>query len=338
MSGIEVRQLEYFLAVHDHGGVTPAAKALHLSQPSLSQAIRGLERQLKAPLFHRVGRGLVLAPAGHALLEPARHVIRAVGRAESSVASVREMSGGRVGIAVAAGLVDDPLAPWLGCFSRRYPGVGARVEESENERGVAELVRSGACDLGLTSAGGSPEIDEEIVSEQHVVLVSPPGSPDGAEPVPLDTLVDTPMIVADRQGRLWTDIARTLGELGVTPTVVVEVQRTASAIPLVLAGVGATFLPLRLALGARARGAVVREIAPAQARRLRLLHRQGERSASATALAEVIRLDAGRWVDALRREQDAGLGLIAGAVAVDTRIRDARAAALAARAEARYAM
>ena len=68
MSTVEVRQLEYFLAVHDHGGVTRAAKALHLSQPSLSQAIRSLERQLRTELFLRVGRGLVLAPAGQALL------------------------------------------------------------------------------------------------------------------------------------------------------------------------------------------------------------------------------------------------------------------------------
>src|SRR5690348_7877406 len=78
MSSLEVRQLEYFLAVHDHGGVTRAAKALHLSQPSLSQAIRSLERQLRTELFLRVGRGLVLAPAGQALLEPARQVLRSM--------------------------------------------------------------------------------------------------------------------------------------------------------------------------------------------------------------------------------------------------------------------
>ncbi|MFD0656241.1 LysR family transcriptional regulator [Thermocatellispora tengchongensis] len=84
-----MRQLEYFLAVVDHGGFNRAAKALYIAQPSLSQAIRNLEKELAGPLFHRIGRRVVLTDAGHALIEPARQVIRSVEVAQASVASVR---------------------------------------------------------------------------------------------------------------------------------------------------------------------------------------------------------------------------------------------------------
>jgi DNA-binding transcriptional LysR family regulator len=63
---VDARQLEYFLAVVDHGGVNRAAAALYLAQPSLSQSIRALERDLGHQLFHRVGRRLVLTDAGQA--------------------------------------------------------------------------------------------------------------------------------------------------------------------------------------------------------------------------------------------------------------------------------
>ncbi|MET7422560.1 LysR family transcriptional regulator [Dactylosporangium sp. NPDC005555] len=328
MNSIEVRQLEYFLAVHDHGGVTRAAKALHLSQPSLSQAIRSLERQLRTELFLRVGRGLVLSPAGQALVGPARQVVRSVERAQTAVLRVRELHAGQISVAAGAGLVADPLAPWLACFRRKYPDTVVRVEESESDDGVAELVRSGDCDLGLTA--GSiicDELEQLLVSEQHVVLVSPPGTPRSVGPVPLERLAGVPMIAGDRRGQAWTDVERAMAARGAGATVVVEVARTSSTIPLVLAGVGSTFLTLRLAIEAQARGAVVQEITPAQVRRLRLLRRPGDRSIGVSAFTNVIHADAKRWVTALQQQQDLGLGLVAAGAVVDARIRDARTAA-----------
>lgn len=72
---MEPRAAEYFLAVVEHGGVTRAAQALYLAQPSLSEAIRRLEEELGVVLFERSGRGLVPTPAGRALVEPARRIV-----------------------------------------------------------------------------------------------------------------------------------------------------------------------------------------------------------------------------------------------------------------------
>ncbi len=75
---MDLRRLGLFLAVVDEGGMTRAAEAQHVSQPSVSQAVRELEAELGTALFHRVGRGLVLTPAGEALVAPARQALRDV--------------------------------------------------------------------------------------------------------------------------------------------------------------------------------------------------------------------------------------------------------------------
>ncbi|MDN5654994.1 MAG: LysR family transcriptional regulator, partial [Kocuria sp.] len=61
---MELRHLEYFVAVVDHGGVSRAAEALHVAQPTISQGLRVLDRELNADLFVRTGRRLTPSPAG----------------------------------------------------------------------------------------------------------------------------------------------------------------------------------------------------------------------------------------------------------------------------------
>ena len=69
---MDLRQLEYVIAVVDEGGFTRAARSVHVSQPALSQAVRSLERELGVELFNRSGRTVALTSAGEALLGPAR--------------------------------------------------------------------------------------------------------------------------------------------------------------------------------------------------------------------------------------------------------------------------
>ena len=92
---MERRQLEYFIAVVEHGGFTAAALALHVAQPSLSHAIRALEREFGGSLFHRLPHGVVLTAAGEALVRPAQQVLRDLSTAGSLVREVLGLEGGR---------------------------------------------------------------------------------------------------------------------------------------------------------------------------------------------------------------------------------------------------
>ena len=90
--------------------MTGAARRLRVAQPSLSQAVRGLESELGAELFDRVGRGVRLSAAGEALVGPARRVLRAINEARDAITGVVELKTGRLELAALATLAVDPMA------------------------------------------------------------------------------------------------------------------------------------------------------------------------------------------------------------------------------------
>ncbi|WP_338682353.1 LysR family transcriptional regulator [Streptomyces acidiscabies] len=143
------QQLEYFLAVVEHGGFTAAALALHVAQPSLSHAIRTLEREFGGQFFHRLPHGVALTAAGEALV---RQVLRDLSTARSLVGEVLGLGSGRLDIVSQTTLSVDPLAGMLGRFHRAHPKVAVRVVDPEQGPAVAHMVAAGQCELGLVDA------------------------------------------------------------------------------------------------------------------------------------------------------------------------------------------
>lgn len=144
---MDVRQLEYFLAVVDNGGFNRAAKALYLAQPSLSQAMRTLERDLGSLLFHRIGRGVVLTEAGRALVEPARQAVRSLEVARDSIGSVTGLRAGRVDIAAMPSPGVEPLSGLVERFTRRHPAMSVTIKSAPWPRTVIEMVHTGIAEL-----------------------------------------------------------------------------------------------------------------------------------------------------------------------------------------------
>ena len=108
---MDARQLEYFLAIVDHDGFGRAAQHLHLAQPSLSQSIANLERELGVQLFHRIGRVVVLSTAGSELVEPARQVLRDLRTARATVDSVKGLQRGTLELVSMPSPGIEPLGP-----------------------------------------------------------------------------------------------------------------------------------------------------------------------------------------------------------------------------------
>src|SRR3954453_17496661 len=118
---MDARQLEYFLAIVDHDGFGRAAQQLHIAQPSLSQAIANLERELGVQLFHRIGRGVVLSAAGSELIAPARQVLRDLPTARATMDWAKGVRGGTVELVTLPSPGMEPLSALARQFSRRFP-------------------------------------------------------------------------------------------------------------------------------------------------------------------------------------------------------------------------
>ena len=93
---MELRQLEYFVAVAEEQNFTRAAERVHISQSGVSAQIRQLERELGAELFDRSARSATLTVAGKAALEHARAALAAAGAVGEAVGDVAELIRGRL--------------------------------------------------------------------------------------------------------------------------------------------------------------------------------------------------------------------------------------------------
>ena len=124
---MDLRQVEYVLAVVERGSFTKAAASIPVSQPSLSDGIRRLESELGVRLFHRLGRSVELTDAGRAFVGPARRLTRDRDAVFESVATVRDLQSGTLDIVALPTLAADPLGRLVGGFRKANPGIAVRI-------------------------------------------------------------------------------------------------------------------------------------------------------------------------------------------------------------------
>src|SRR3954466_182659 len=165
---MDLRQIEFVLAVADAGGFTRGARAVHVAQPSVSQAVRALEEELGTPLFWRLGRTVSLTPAGEAFVAAARHVVRGVESVRAAVEAVTELQTGHLDLVALPTLVVDPLAGLIGAFRRAYPRVTVRVVAPEDAAGVAARIRDGRCELGLAELPVPTGLESRSLGTQQI--------------------------------------------------------------------------------------------------------------------------------------------------------------------------
>lgn len=315
---MKVHELECFLAVVDQGSITRAAAALYLAQPSVSQIIRRLEAELSIELFRRAGRGLVLTPAGEALVGPARQVVRDLQHARQVADEFRGLERGRVDLAISASLTSNFLAAWVGNFRRRHPGFTVRLTQHHGDaEDIVALIRSGEAELGYTVSPVSRQGTECVhVGDGEVVLALPPGwRTEFPDPVPVKMLDGLPMIVDRGFGRSFLESIR--DTRGIEPAVVVDVSESAGLVPLIVAGAGAAFLPMRQALDARRRGANLRMIDPLTLRPIYAIMPSTPLSAPARKFLELSKENLDRWHRAVARRTTQGMTLLEAAVEAD---------------------
>ena len=286
---MDERRLRYFLAVADEGSVTRAAEVLRVAQPSLSQGLRSFERELGVELFHRVGRGVRLSPAGEALVGPARQILRAADDARTAISGVVELRTGTLEIAALATLAVDPMAALIGRFREQYPGVQVRMLEPDSADGAREIVSAGVCELAATHLplpGG--DLKSHTLGEQELQFVLPPESapPRGRALTPAE-LAQMPLVVSPPGTSTRMLLEHALDEVGVTPRIAVETAAREAIVPLVLAGAGAALLPAPLAREAERRGAAIRSSRPKITRAVGLIHRRAPLSAAARAFLAI---------------------------------------------------
>ncbi|NMO55083.1 LysR family transcriptional regulator [Actinoplanes sp. TBRC 11911] len=250
---MELRHLEYFVAVAEERHFTRAAERMRVAQSGLSASIRALERELDADLFVRHTRRVELTDAGHALLTEAHRTLASAAAAKNAVAAVRGLLRGTltVGSEQCLGVLD--LPPLLSSFRRAYPGVEIRLKYAGSAQLIDQL-RANRLDVGFVALpGAAPEGIRllPLATEEMLVLCHP------AHPLAEKTSV----AVADLAGEDFIDFsadwgARRLNDqtFGVARRVSVEVNDVHTLLDFVHQGLGVALVPAPVTRKPQAKG------------------------------------------------------------------------------------
>jgi DNA-binding transcriptional LysR family regulator len=243
---VELRQLRYFVAVAEERHFGRAAKRLRLSQPPLSAQIKGLEEELGVKLFQRSTRQVALTDAGRTFLERAEGILEAVEEAKEAAKGADEGVRGRLEIGFISSATLGLLPPAIRLFRERFEGVEIELRELTSAQQIDALyageIRVGLVRLPLRAPG----LRFEPLQEESFLVALPSGHPlEALESVPLEAMVDQPLIFFSRQlmPSLHAQIVELFQRVGAFPNVVQHAVHLQTIVGLVASDVGLAILP-----------------------------------------------------------------------------------------------
>lgn len=251
MNPIDLKVLQTFVVAATTENFHQTAETLYIAQPTVTQHIRTLEKELGIELFTRVGKRVMLTPAGKRYLAHAKNLIEDWQKGIEDLLAWRQGYQAQLKLAVSPIIARTSLSHLLRRFTRNYPEVDVSIRIAESED-IGPMVQSGKADLGLTRiVPGEFQLATYLVAEDPVVLAVPLNGGDMEAPLPdwEDELQSKRLLTHNHPG-YWDELLLSLRQRGLSfrTMVVTEVDITKR---LIEEGLGVSFLP---------RSAVTREL------------------------------------------------------------------------------
>lgn len=236
---MDLRQLRYFLAIAKEGGISPAARALHMAQPPLSKQLRMLEEELGVRLAERGNRAIRLTDAGRILQGRAEQILS---MADAAARELKNAGAGLRGTLVlgavsSAGLPDDTAE----VFARQYPDVSFEIHEG-NTYQVLDYLKSGRVEVGIVRTPfNRTGLSCRFAQPEPMMAVYAGGDPfPDREEISVADLNGRRLIIYRRFERLLREVC---GEAGVEPRVVCTSDDARTAASWAKAGFGLGIAP-----------------------------------------------------------------------------------------------
>lgn len=239
---MDLRQLEYFVAVTEQGSFSRAAATLNLAQPSVSRQIALLEEELGQRLLERTGRGVTATAAGHALLAHARVMLNAARQALSDLKEMHSEPVGRIVVGLPNRVAMGLGVPLIREFRRRLPNALLSVVEGLS-LSLREGMIAGRIDLGLLfDPAPTPLLSYEPLMRERMMLVAPKGYRLPKQ-VSLEALADFPLVLPGTHNPIRSLVDSELLPHRIVLNVVAEVGAVHTALAVVEDGLACSILP-----------------------------------------------------------------------------------------------
>jgi LysR family hydrogen peroxide-inducible transcriptional activator len=245
--------LHYFVITAERLNISRAAEMLHLSQPSLSEAISHLESSVGRPLFTRVKNHLTLTTEGKQFYEKAARVLKAKQKLDEDMQSITEGLAGRIRLGISSTYSGILLPPVLSDFRSLYPEVEINVT-TQTSAILETLLTDKVLDLAvIVSDRAADGITTKLLFYEEILLAVPPNDPiiNLAIPgnnndypfMPVEALRGRSFILSPKSMRLRDSAAVFFRSEGIEYQTTIETASIETANRLAALGAGIAFLP-----------------------------------------------------------------------------------------------
>ena len=240
---VNLRQIEVFKAVIEHGTVSSAAAALNVSQPAMSKSLALLEADCEMRLFDRVKGRLAPTEQGMQLYAEIDRIFSGVQQIENAIDALKRQAQGRLLIGVMPGLSGGFVQRVVTAFLDAHPGTYCYVE-ARNSEWIIESLVGRRLDVGLLSARmQNPLVESEMLGEHALVCIMPIGHPLTARRVvvPAD-FANVPFVSFGPETDIGHQIMGMLTAHGVNPDVALVANIAPTVCAFVASGTGVSLV------------------------------------------------------------------------------------------------
>ncbi len=259
---MELRHLQYFVAVAEELHFGRAATRLLIVQPSLSQQIQQLEKELGFPLLRRTKRSVELTDAGKVFLIEARKALAQVQEAKRAAQRAYRGEIGRLVVGYISSSTYDLLPMMLSAYRERFPHVDVALQELTTQEQLRALEEE-SIQVGLLRLPiNDPTVHVEVVRREPIVCVLPEGHPLAThERIAVPLLANEQFVLqsSQRGGGYYAQLMNLCLSSGFSPNVIQEVTEMHTIVSLVAAGMGVSLVPLSMK-NIRSQGVIYREL------------------------------------------------------------------------------
>ena len=229
-------QLRAFHAVATQGSFTLAARALNVTQPTLSSQVKALEETYSVRLFDRVGRGVALTDLGQRVHDVTRRLYSVEEEAEEILSAAGELRTGRIRVGS-----DGPhhVIPIIAEFNRRYPGLDLSLDMGNADKVLRDLRESRIDVAVLASADDDPRLYVLPFCTSRLVLFVPRTHPwSKRRSVRLADVAGERMVLREAESATRKIFENALNAARVKPTAVIQIESREAVRKAVAAGLG----------------------------------------------------------------------------------------------------
>lgn len=245
---MDIRHLEYFAEVAEHLSFTKASQTLHVTQPSISKAIKNLEGELGVPLFYRSSKQLELTDAGKAVLINAKEVLQAFKNLTLELTDIMELKSGEIRIGIPPIVGAAFFSKFISQYKEKYPLVKITLTEVGTKK-IKRGVEEGTLDIGLICTLPAPNSSFEIINvikDPLMLIVHRDHGLASKKEVHFSELDNEPFILYRKDFTLYDLIIEECSKNNFQPNIVCESSQKDFLLGMVEGKMGIALLPSKI--------------------------------------------------------------------------------------------